>query len=186
MHTICGYPIPEEEQTSFCYAQICFDCGDKKPNANEKPLLEPPKEPPRKRRKMRPDVTYKEVAGASATDWCFPTDRPKYITTFIEFMNFIHSKNWTKSQTFSQAELLKLTPKHVLAFLTYKAFGKTTMSPEDKPTYGRSNHIKNIKMKLSHYMPSGSPWVDLANGKGHGKPIQHKTINKLIADIASV
>jgi hypothetical protein len=38
-------------------------------------------------------------------------------------------------------------------------------------------------MKLSHYMPSGSPWVDLANGKGHGNPTQHKTSNKLIADI---
>jgi hypothetical protein len=185
MHTICGYPIPEEEQTSFCYAQICFDCGDKKQKAKDKPLLEELEEPsPKpKRRKIRPDVTYEEVAGASATDWSFPTDRPKYITTFIEFMNFIHNKNWTKSKTFSQAELLKLTPKHVLAFLTYKAFGKTTRSPEDKPTYGRSNHIKNIKMKLSHYMPSGSAWVDLANGQGHGNPTQHKTINTLIADI---
>ena len=37
MHTICGYPIPEEQQDrGFCYAQICFDCGDKKKNNTSK------------------------------------------------------------------------------------------------------------------------------------------------------
>jgi hypothetical protein len=183
MHTICGYPIPEEEQTrGFCYAQRCFDCGDKKkPTRRDANELE--EEPAPKRRKKRPDATYTETAGGGATDWTFPSDKPEYKSTFIEFMNFISNKSYAKSKTFTQAELLKLTPKAVLAFLTYKAFGKTERIPEDKPSYGRSNHIKNIKMKLSYFMPSGSPWVDLPNGTGHGNPTQHKTINKLIADV---
>ena len=91
---------PRKSKPGFCYAQICFDCGDKKKKVDDKLLLkEPPKEPPPppKRRKMRPDVTYEEVVGASATDWCFPTDWPRYLTTFIKFMNFILSKHWTKS-----------------------------------------------------------------------------------------
>jgi hypothetical protein len=32
-------------------------------------------------------------------------------------------------------------------------------------------------------MPSGSPWVDLPDGTGHGNPTQHKTINRLIGNI---
>jgi hypothetical protein len=39
-------------------------------------------------------------------------------------------------------------------------------------------------MKLSHYMPSATPWVDsLTGGRGHGNPTKHKSINMLIADI---
>jgi hypothetical protein len=71
----------------------------------------------------------------------------------------------------------------VLSFLTHKAFGKTRREEDDRPTYARSNHIKNIKMKISHYMPSGAAWVDLADGSGHGNPTKHKAINNLIADI---
>jgi len=188
MHTICGFPVPEEEQTrGFCYAQFCNDCGDKKASAdNDDDDEDPPSQPERKKKKkrlVRPDVTYEDMPGSAATDWAFPTDKPKYLPPFLEFMSFIHNKRYTKAYKFTQAELLDLTPKQVLAFLTYKAFGKTKRQPEDKPTYGRSNHIKNIKMKLSYFMPSASSWVDLPDRSGHGNPTQHKTINKLIADI---
>ena len=38
-------------------------------------------------------------------------------------------------------------------------------------------------MKISYFMPSGSPWVDLPDGMGNGNPTWHKSINKLIANI---
>ena len=201
MHTICGFPIPEEEQTrGFCYAQFCNDCGNKKqrPNKNsnnndndldssdDEPSVvdpEPPKKKAKKsKRPARPDVQYEDVT-MDATEWVFPTDKPKYLAPFLEFMGFIDNKKYEKSHQFTKAELLQIQPKHVLAFLTYKAFGKTKRGSEDRPKYARSNHIKNIKMKLSYYMPSGQAWVDLENGKGHGNPTRHKSINKLIADI---
>ena len=185
MHTICGFPVPEEEQTrGICYAQFCNDCAEQKEKNSSKSNqdAEPPK-PKRKKRPPRPDVTYLDVPGDGATDWSFPVDKPKYLAPFLEFMRFIHNKEYTKGNTFTQSELLRITPKQVLAFLTYKAFGKTKRNPQDKPTFGRSNHIKNLKMKISYFMPSGSSWVDLPDGSGHGNPTQHKTINKLVADI---
>jgi hypothetical protein len=186
MHTICGFPVPEEEQTrGFCYAQYCNDCAEKK--QQEADTSDPPAPPPqkvKKKRPPRPDVTYHDVPGEGATDWVFPSDKPQYVAPFLEFMRFIHNnKAYAKGDTFTQAELLQIKPKQVLAFLTYKAFGKTKRGPQDKPTFGRSNHIKNLKMKISYFMPSGSSWVDLPDGSGHGNPTQHKTINKLIADI---
>jgi hypothetical protein len=190
MHTVCGYPVPEEEQTrGICYAQVCFECGDQKSQSKKKKKKTPdndnasPDLPAPKKKKHRPTVRYEELPGGTATDWHFPTDKPEYITTFLEFMSFIHNKAYDKSHTFTRAELLKVTPKQFLAFVTYKAFGKTRYGPEDRPTFGRLNHIKNIKMKVSYYMPSGSPWIDLPDGSGHGNPTKHKTINKLINDI---
>jgi hypothetical protein len=35
MHALCGYSIPEDKQTSFCYGQFCYDCGDKKGGTEE-------------------------------------------------------------------------------------------------------------------------------------------------------
>jgi hypothetical protein len=190
MHTICGFPIPEDEQTrGQCFAQRCNDCGAKKPSADDEDNdNNEEKEPPAKRAKTkkkrptRPDVVYEDLT-ADATEWVFPTDYPDYLSPFLEFMGFVDNKTYTKGQTFSKNQLLKLYPKHVLAFLTYKAFGVAKRKPEDRPKYARASHIKNIKMKISHFMPSGSAWVDLANGKGHGNPTRHKSINQLIADI---
>jgi hypothetical protein len=203
MHTLCGFPIPEEEQTrGMCYAQICNDCGDKKQpadgnennkNNNSAESLEEEEEeiieveavePPKKKAKRpaRPDIVYEDLT-ADATAWTFPTDKPKYMSPFLEFMGFLHNTSYKNGKTFTKSELLKIYPKHVLAFLTYKAFGKTKRTPNDKPTYARSNHIKNIKMKLSYFMPSGAAWVDIDGGIGHGNPTRHKSINKLIADI---
>jgi hypothetical protein len=139
--------------------------------------------PAAKKRKVRPAASYTEDPSADPTNWTFPTDKRNYMNAFVEFMNFLDNKGYTKESTFSKAHLLKIKPKHVLAFLTYKAFGKATRTSEDRPTYGRSNHIKNLKMKISYYMPSSSPWADLPNGKGYGNPTKHKAVNRLINDI---
>jgi hypothetical protein len=139
--------------------------------------------PTKKKRAPRPVETYHDDPTADATNWTFPVDRPEYLSTFVEFMSFIDNKQYTKTSNFTKANLMLLQPKHVLAFLTHKAFGKTRREPDDKPEYARSNHIKNMKMKLSHFMPSGAPWVDLPDGTGHGNPTRHKSINKLIGDI---
>ena len=138
----------------------------------------------KKKRFERPASDYLDDPTQDAAAWTFPTDKPEYLSAFVEFMNFIDdNKGYTKYSAFTKARLLKIQPKHVLAFLTHKAFGKTKRQPEDRPVYARSNHVKNIKMKISYFMPSGSPWVDLSDGMGNGNPTRHKSINKLIADI---
>ena len=202
MHTICGYPIPEEEQTrGQCFAQRCNDCGDQKQAASEEAkddnhVEEEAKEDvphntrnkkqrrPAKQssRAKRPKIVYEDTT-ADATNWVFPTNQPDYYSPFLEFMGFLDNKKYVKGQTFTKARLLKIYPKHVLAYLTYKAFGTTKRTPQDRPKYGRASHIGNIKMKISHFMPSGAAWVELANGKGHGNPTRHKSINALIAEI---
>jgi hypothetical protein len=141
-----------------------------------------PKKAPMKQ-KERPAVTYTEDRTTDPSSWTFPDDKPEYLAQFMDFMGFIDNKTYEKNQAFSKERLLELQPKHVLAYLTHKAFGTTKQKPEDRPTYARSNHIKNIKMKLSYFMPSGAPWADLPNGTGHGNPTRHKAINMLIVDI---
>jgi hypothetical protein len=187
MHAICGHPRPETDPDwSIKYSRICNNChasdnitlaqlGKRAaPTADPTPAPAPKPAPKkRKKKKARPDATYEEDPSADPSNWNFPWDRPEYLSTFLEFMSFVESKEHTKESTFTKEQLIRLQPKHVLAFLTHKAFGSTTRKPEDKPEYARSNHIKNIKMKLSYYMPSGAPWVDLPNGKGHGNPTCH-------------
>ena len=134
-------------------------------------------------RPIRPEVVYEEDPTADPTSWTFPVDKPEYLPTFLELMNFIDNEKYTKSSSFTKEQVSKLQPKHILAFLTHKAFGKTRRLPDDKPTFARSNHIKNMKMKLSHFMPSASPWAEFPGSGGHGNPTRHKSINKLIEDI---
>ena len=133
-------------------------------------------------RAKRPKIVYEDLT-ADATNWVFLTSQPDYYPPFLEFMSFLDNKEYEKGKTFTKARLLKIYPKHILAFLTYKALGKANRMPADRPKYARSSHIGNIKMKISQFMPSGAAWVDLANGKGHGNPTWHKSINNLIADI---
>ena len=210
MHAICGYPVPEDDpRHTICYSQICNECGDKKESSNNNnnnddddddddddvldnvPLNDLKKQAPAKKRKRkqkkparatRPDVTYEDDAAADPSSWQFPTDKPEYLAPFLDFMGFIDNKVYTKGATFTKERLMSLQPKHVLAYLTHKAFGVTRRQADSRPSYARSNHIKNIKMKLSHFMPSGAAWADLPSG-GHGNPTRHKLINKLIADI---
>jgi len=187
MHTICGVPVPEEDpKWSQCYAQYCENCADekKRPAADNGDNNERTKKKRKKApRPARPDVEYEDTPGTDATNWVFPRDKPQYLPPFLEFMRFIRNTGFDRDHTFTKVELLSLKPKHVRAFLTYKAFGKITKKPEDKPIHGRSNHIKNMKMKISHFMPSGAPWVDLPDGSGYGNPTRHKSINALIAEI---
>ena len=144
------------------------------------------KKPTKKKKKApRPSANYKDDATADPSSWTFPTNRPAYVSTFLEFMSFVDSREYTRNDIpqFTKAKLLTIKPKHVLAFLTHKAFGKTKRKQEDQPVHARSNHIKNMKMKISHFMPNGAPWVDLPDGSGHGNPTRHKSINQLIGDI---
>ena len=213
MHGICGvasYENDDDPRYNLCFSRTCFECheqsnkndsdGDDSSANDDLPIASlgrkraakdpPPPEPKRtkrgtkkKKRPARPEVVYLDDPAQDPTSWTFPQDRPEYLTTFLELMNFIDNEQYTRSSTFRKEQVMKLQPKHILAFLTHKAFGKTHRLPDDRPKYARSNHIKNIKMKLSHYMPSASPWVELPNGTGHGNPTKHKSINKLIADI---
>ena len=207
LHAICGVEAPDDPDE-----RICFDCQSKKDNKEvdnddksissssdvddltlealgEKrkpkspPKQQPPKKKKKKKRKERPAATYEDDPTVDASNWSFPVDKPEYKAPFMEFMRFIDGTSYPKSMTFSKAKLLTLQPKHVLAFLTHKAFGKIKITPEDRPIYARSNHLKNLKMKISYFMPTGSAWVDLPDGSGHGNPTRHKAINKLINDI---
>jgi hypothetical protein len=206
--------VPEEDPGwSMCYSRICSSChvGGSNKNSNDadeenmtlaefgrahannkkrssKKTAVAVEEPQQKKQKRfaRPVANYEDDPTEDPSSWTFPDNRPEYFNTFLEFMSFIDNKTYTRilCPTFTKERLLSLQPKHVLAFLTHKAFGKSKRTPEDRPKYGRSNHIKNIKMKLSHYMPSATPWVDsLTGGRGHGNPTKHKSINMLIADI---
>jgi len=209
MHGICGYPIPEDDpKWSIKCSQCCDNCQEKRNttttnnnNGNESddslldnvPLLTLAKKqkaaadpaPPKKKKKRPswPDALYEDDPAADPSNWVFPTDKPEYLSPFMDFMGFIDNKTYGKTKKFTKEKLLTIKPKHVLAYLTHKAFGTIKRGPESKPEFARSNHIKNIKMKLSYFMPSGSGWVDLPNGTGHGNPTRHKSVNKLIADI---
>ena len=94
MHGICGVPRPETDPGwSILYSTCCNGCSSK---ANNKPA--PPKPPPKEKatakkkppRPSRPDITCEEFEGTEATEWHFPTDKPKCLAPFVEFMSFIH------------------------------------------------------------------------------------------------
>lgn len=124
-----------------------------------------------------------EDPSLDASSWSFPVDKPECESPFLDFMGFVDNKGCRKGTTFRKDKLLTLQPKHVLAHLTHKAHGAIKRKPEDRPVHAWSNHVKNIKMKLSHFMPSGAPWVDLPNGTGQGDPTRHRSTNRMIGEV---
>jgi hypothetical protein len=44
---------------------------------------------------QRPDVMFEDTPGTDSSAWIFPTDKPSYLSPFIEFMNFVYKKAYS-------------------------------------------------------------------------------------------
>ena len=142
-----------------------------------------PKSNPKSKPAVRLEAPkYTELPGTDDTNWVYPV-RPGYQAPMVEFMNYVQGATFTKAKIFTKTELLRLKPKHVSAFLNFKAYGMAKPSTASRPKFARASHIKNLKVKISHFMPSAQPWVNLPDGSGYGNPTKHKLVNLLVKKI---
>ena len=81
---------------------------------------------------------------------------------------------------FTDAQLREIRPKHIVDFLTAKAYGTTTPTEEDLPRFARANTLRNNKKAISHFMPEQQEWNDASET---GNPTRHGSINRLIGKV---
>ena len=93
-------------------------------------------------------------------------------------MEFTNNKKYKKGKTFTQRELLKLTPQHVYNYMSFKVYGKLNATVNDTPKI-RHETLEYHKKSISYFMPSSQEWDP-----------RHKTGNptksKMVAGIIKV
>ena len=102
----------------------------------------------------------------------------KYHHYVVDAMNTSFGTAHPKDHTFTDDELLALTPEHIYAYLATKAYGTPNPTDANNPTLLCSNTLQYMKKALSYYMPNKlMEWnVDSQTGN----PTRSVLVNKLI------
>ena len=62
-----------------------------------------------------------------------------YNSELVRCLNLAFGRSYGYTYNFSNKELLNLTPDHIYAYLSFKAFGSSVRLDGDQPKQGRSN-----------------------------------------------
>jgi len=96
-------------------------------------------------------------------------------------MGFVHGCQYTKDQTFAEAQLLELTPDHVSKHFNMLAHGKQVPGPNDKPNKCRHTNLEQVKKAVSYFHPNKlQPWNAQAKC---GNPTRSVPVNDVIKEV---
>ena len=96
-------------------------------------------------------------------------------------MGFVHGCQHPKDKTFTEAELLELTPDHVMKYFNLLAYGKQQPGSNDKPTKCRHTNLEQAKKAISHFHPNKlQPWNAQAKV---GNPTRSVPVNDVIKEV---
>lgn len=110
-----------------------------------------------------------------------PNTSKSYTACFMAFMSFIDGVTYDASSSFSREQLLAITADQVAAYLNFKAYGKPSPGPLDRPTEGRANSLAFQKKAISHFMPlRNMTWDDIHL---RGNPTRSAAVNDVIARV---
>jgi hypothetical protein len=105
----------------------------------------------------------------------------QYRPHLVRLWNFSHNTSYDKHQTFTQEELLTITPEEIYAFCAYKVYGIPNPSESDNPTKGRSSSIEFSKKAISFFMPNRLAHWDVRTSSGNPtKSVKVKDLIKLV------
>lgn len=93
-------------------------------------------------------------------------------------MEFFTGKKTSLDTTFTDTELLQITPADIVRFLCFKAYGKIEPDENDKPTQARSNTLLYYKKAISMFMPRQKINWDPVEKRGN--PTRSEEVNSLI------
>ena len=104
-----------------------------------------------------------------------------YRPYLVKFWNYSHNTNYEKHHTFTQDELLTITPGQLYSYFATKVYGSPNPTDEDNPTKGRSSSIEFGKKAISYFMPNRLAHWDVQTNRGN--PTKSVLVNKLIKQI---
>ncbi|KAK1740746.1 hypothetical protein QTG54_008841 [Skeletonema marinoi] len=119
----------------------------------------------------------KAIAAAAAAK---PSPVPKrYNTILRDFMAYHHQTTmYQEGHTFADAELLEITPDHIIRYFTMKLYGDGDVVPQGKPLKGSHHTLDYYKKAISSFIPNKQqPWD---NAIKKGNPTRAKVVNKFI------
>ena len=102
----------------------------------------------------------------------------QYRPHLVRLWNFSHNTSYNKHHTFTQEELLTITPDQIYTFCAYKVYGTPNPTESDNPTKGRSNSIEFAKKAISYFMPNRLAHWDVRTSSGN--PTKSVKVNDLI------
>ena len=110
-----------------------------------------------------------------------PTQRHRYHRFLAEFMEYKNKVAYPSDKTFTDEELLEITPDHLYRWMCFKVFEKEDPTEEDTPLL-RSSSVYYWKKAVSYFMPNTASWTIErgANSTGIGNPTKSKKVNDLI------
>ena len=106
------------------------------------------------------------------------TTQGRYRKSFLRFMSFKNNTNYPETHTFTNKELLTITPTDVITYLRFMAYGSPIYEPGMK-LIRRSTTIKTYKRDISHHMIHQQDKWNVATQSGD--PTKSKEVYKLLA-----
>eukprot|EP00574_Skeletonema_japonicum_P005526 CAMPEP_0201727806 /NCGR_PEP_ID=MMETSP0593-20130828/13740_1 /ASSEMBLY_ACC=CAM_ASM_000672 /TAXON_ID=267983 /ORGANISM="Skeletonema japonicum, Strain CCMP2506" /LENGTH=619 /DNA_ID=CAMNT_0048219735 /DNA_START=67 /DNA_END=1926 /DNA_ORIENTATION=+ len=109
----------------------------------------------------------------------------RYNTILRDFMAYQNqSTMYPEGHTFTEGELLEITPDHIIRYFTMKLYGDGDVIPSGKPIKGSHHTLDYYKKAISSFMPlKQQPWDQ---GAQTGNPTRAKAVNNFIRRICEL
>ena len=111
-----------------------------------------------------------------------PTQRKRYHSFLVDFMEHKNSEVYPSDKTFTEAELLTIVPEDLYRWMCKRMFGREDPTGQDLPLL-RSSSLAYYKKAISYFMPNSQPWTVDGAGNGVGNPTRSKKIIDLVKSI---
>lgn len=105
----------------------------------------------------------------------------RYPSILARFMAFKNDTEQVDTATFTQDDLLQITPDDICRWMNIRAYGDPSPRDEMKPIHARSSTLEFDKKAISSFMPRlKAVWDPISK---HGNPTRSDEVNKLIKKV---
>jgi hypothetical protein len=111
------------------------------------------------------------------------TTEEQYLPYLLKFMTWKHGREeeYEKGTVFTQAQLLEITPRDLVRYMSLQAYQTEDPTPEDKPIHARSGGLEVVKKAISSFMPNKNVKWNVESQTGN--PTMSVAVNDLIKKI---
>jgi hypothetical protein len=102
-----------------------------------------------------------------------------YLCKLMAFRN--SAPDYPRSMVWTQDELLEITPDEIARWFKLLAYGTSTPSPTELPTFCRSSNLEQAKKSISFFMPNKHMLWDVRSSSGN--PSKSVPVNDTVATV---
>ena len=104
-----------------------------------------------------------------------------YKDCLLRFLLFAFPNEHLDAASLSQELLLQITPKHIVEYFNFRAYGVREPTEDDRPTQARSSTLMYTKKALSKFMPRKHQTWDYIRAEGN--PTRSEDVNQMIDQV---